>query len=1092
MHREATRINDPFRVEPPWGLYLITAVVVMLLIFDVWPVVAEQLEQWGVGVYSWPRSLGGLRYALWAAVLGGGRILYLSLEGLFAGRVGVDLALAVAVLAALMLGEVLVAAEVTAIGLIGECLEAFVFGRTQQALGRLSELFPRRCWVLRDGQEVRTYVADLQIGDQVVVKPGGRVPVDGIVLAGRAAVDVSALTGESLPQERQVGDHVLAGSIVCDAPLTIQTCKTGRQTLAGQLIDLTVQALRDKPPLERQADRWARYFLPVVGVLALVTFVGNFLVQVGSAPSAPDLPRPGWRAAAVSALYPALAVLVVACPCALILATPAAVMAALARLAGSGVLVKGGAALERLAAAQVWACDKTGTLTEARLEVVRVHPFTEEVTPDQLLLIAGTAEQGSEHPLAQAILAACRQRGWQLPPVEQSQTHPGGGICANCSDGSRLLVGNYRFLSSCQVNIPAGVEQTLRQADEEGLVTLLVARDQAVLGYIGLRDRLRTEAGPVLAELRELGFDPLVVLTGDRTAATLAAVEGLPVTEVHAEMLPADKAAWVAHHAERGVVFVGDGINDAPALARATVGIAVGSGTDLAAQAGDIVLLAEPLRPLPFLVRLARQTVRIIRQNIYVFAFGVNLAGVLLTGWLWPLLASTPEALLHAPLIGVIYHQVGSLLVLLNSLRLLTFERTKSGRWQWLLDQLRVWEHRWQQISVDVVLHEAFHRWRFIAGGILIVGAMALGTSTLTTVSADQVGVVLRWGRPVAELDPGLHLRWPWPVETVIRLQPGQARTVPLGFRPISTAVIPSMAKELSLTWASAHGGTIVPRTDEALMITGDGELIEIFATLRYHIGEPIVFLFAVANLDNLLRSELEAILREEVAARPFQEILTRQRLEIETAALQRLRWRLAHLTPAGLGIVVDGLTIHDLHPPPEVVPAYHAVARAIQERDRLINQAQADALRVQRRAGEQADRLLRQAEADAHERIQLARTERDAFLTWARVRHSLSDDEEKALMQERQERLSRGEPIAEVEADLMRRRQQILAQRRLLIDTRLALRAAADALRQRDKVIVDATLVTGQRHLFLLDPELLRLPGWPLPEGSSNGRQPQ
>jgi Cu+-exporting ATPase len=1082
MHREAAAQHDPFRVEVPWGLYLVTGVVTALLVADLWPWLAEQLTRWGVSSYSWPRTIGGVRWALLAALIGGGRILYLSLETLLRGRLGVDLALAVAVLAALALGEVLVAAEVTAIGLIGECLEAWVFGRTQRALSRLAELFPRRCWVLRDGQEVRTAVADVQVGDLVVVKPGGRVPVDGVVIAGRAALDVSALTGESVPVEKQVGDKVLAGSIVCDAPLTIQAHHTGQNTVAGRLIELTVQALRDKAPLERQADRWARYFLPVVTALALLTFGANVFLQRWSPSSAPDLPPPTWRAAAISALYPALGVLVVACPCALVLATPAAIIAALGRLAGSGVLLKGGSALERLAAAQVWACDKTGTLTEGRLQVVHLQPLVAGVTEEELLRQAALAEQGSEHPLAQAVLAAAQQRGWQPEALIHTQTQAGAGVVTTTTTGTRLAVGNLRFLTALGWTADEQVQQALQQADERGQTAVLVAQDQRIVGLIGLQDRLRPEAAVVLAELRELGFSPLALLTGDRPAVAQAIAAELPVTEVHAEMLPADKAAWVADHVNRGVVFLGDGINDAPALARASVGIAVGSGTDLAAQAGDIVLMGEPLRPLPFLVRLARQTVHVIRQNIVVFAFGVNLVGVLLTGWLWPLLAPTPEALLQAPLFGVIYHQIGSLLVLLNAMRLLAFERPATTRWGRLLQQLKTWERRWQHWSVEDWLHAAAHHWRRLVLGVGLLSTGIWLGSTLTAIARDEVGIVLRWGRPVAELTPGLHLRWPWPIETVLRLQPDRTRTVTLGFRQlVSTASSPPQT-DPAFTWASAHGGPIVPRTDEALMITADGELIEVFATLRYHVTRPQRFLFELAAAESLLRGELETQLRELFTLRSFQEILTIRRREIETEALQRLRRRLAHLDADSFGIVIEDLTLHDLHPPPEVVPAYHTVARAIQERDRLINEARTEALRTVRRAGEEAERLLRQAEAEAAAHRQAAQADHDAFLAWVRARQTLSPQEQGQLAQERQRRLQQGESASVVDAELERRRQHILTQRRFLIETRLALWAAADALRLRDKVLIDSELPVGKRQLFLLDPDMLRLPLPPSP----------
>ena len=637
MHREISHVNEPFRSESPLGLYLLTAIVGGLLAADLWPPLATWLRGQGVDGYSWPREIFGFRYALIAAVVGGARVLYTSLESLFAGRIGADLALAVACLAAILIREPLVAAEVVFIGLVGECLEAFTFARTQNALAKLAELFPRRCNVLRDGVECRIYTSDLIVGDRVVVKPGGKVPVDGVVIEGRSAVDASALTGESLPVEKSSGDEVLAGCIVHEGTLTVEARKVAGQTVAGQVIALTAQVLKDKAPLERHADKLARYFLPAVLILAFVTFAGNVFIQLNNAVS-PESSRPSLKAAANVAVYPALAVLVVACPCPLILATPAAVIAALGRLAGTGVLIKGGSALERLAGVTAFAFDKTGTLTEGKLELGDVIPLG-GTDAERVLTTAATAEQGSEHPLARAILSAARTRALPLPAVDDFQQHAGGGVSATAR-GQRIVVGNRRLIEDEKIPLSPEAVAALERLDATGETSLFVAVDGVVIGVIGARDTVRPEAAPVLADLRALGISPVALLTGDRAAVAKTVAEQVPVTEVHAELLPAQKAEWlVAKDEERRIAFVGDGINDAPALARATVGIAIGTGTDIAAEAGDIVLMGEPLKPLPLLVKLSRETVRIIRQNIIVFGFAVNIVGVVFTGWLWPLFA---------------------------------------------------------------------------------------------------------------------------------------------------------------------------------------------------------------------------------------------------------------------------------------------------------------------------------------------------------------------------------------------------------------------------------------------------------------------
>lgn len=1121
MHREISTVDDPFRSESPLGLYLLTVIVGGLLGADLWPVVAAWLKGQNVEVYTWPREVSGFRYALLAAVIGGARVLYTSLEALLEGRVGSDLALAIACLAAIVLKEPVVAAEVVFIGLVGECLEAYTFARTQNALGKLAELFPKRCWVLRDGAEVRTYTTDVIVGDKVVVKPGGRVPVDGVVIDGRSAVDVSAITGESLPVDKGPGDEILAGCIVQHGALTIETVKIAKQTVAGQVIELTSQALKDKAPLERYADRLARYFLPVVLALALVTFAGNVAYQLSGTP-APGFPKPTLKAAAKVAAYPALAVLVVACPCALILATPAAVIAALGRLAGTGVLIKGGSALERLAGVTAFAFDKTGTLTEGKLELGDVIPLTGSA--EELLTAAATAEQRSEHPLARLLMREAAARGLVVLPVEAFQAHPGAGVTATLG-GAALVVGTRRLVEEQGVSLPPAAIAALERLDAAGQTSLLVvrtslvvARDGVVLGVLGARDTLRPEAAQVLADLRALGIDPIVLLTGDRAAVARAVAEQLPVTEVHAELLPADKAAWVAsrgpthpaaeiapaseaQHAGQtamgekekapaspfpsgrgtggggsaSTAFVGDGINDAPALARAGVGIAIGGGrgTDVAAEAGDIVMMGEPLKPLPLLVKLSRETVRIIRQNIIVFAFGVNLVGIILTGWLWPLFASSPDWYESAPLAGVIYHQLGSLAVLLNSMRLLAFDRTDNrtlGRVRGASKAVEGWLSRF---SLDGLLHEIAHRWKAIGGVLAGVAFVAWLGTCFAQIESDEVGVVRRFGEVKADLQPGLHLRWPWPVETVTRVRPNELRTVEIGFR-----VVPDAQKNTEgNTWTSGHSDGIGRVTDEAVMITGDGDLVEILATVRYRVSDPRKYLFGARDPDGVVRSAAEAVLRELVASYRFLELLTVRRADLERAGLERLTRRLAEAAPDGLGVELDGFTLHDLHPPPEVVKSYHDVAKAIQERDKMVNEATADALRMRRRAEEEADRVVKRAAADAHARTEDAKADRDSFLAWHHIRAQLTAAEEAAFATERADRLKAGQDATAVDKDLTARRAKMLADRRMLLETWLTYRALVEAVQGRDKLFIDGD-VPVRPHLLPPLPDLRLPPG--------------
>jgi len=1106
MHREFNPTESPFQPRSNLTLYLLTGLLAGLVIADLWPVLAGWLQTLGLELPTWSsREWLGFRFALMAAVIGGARSLYLSLENLTEGKIGADLAIALAAIAAILIAEPLVAAEVVLIALLGECLEAWTFDRTQRAVRRLAELFPTRCWVLRDGQEVRVFTRELVVGDRVVVKPGGKVPADGTVLSGIAHVNMSALTGESLPVEKQPGDSILAGSIVQDGALTIDVKQIAESTVAGQIIELTAAALRDKGPGERLADRLARYFLPVVLLLAAVTFAVHVFLQTGS-PVGTEGSTLSLSAAARLAVYPTLAVLVVACPCPLVLATPAAVLAALGRLAGTGVLVKGGSTLERLAQVRGFAFDKTGTLTEGVLELGDVHPYPPS-TADELLQAAATAEQSSEHPLARVVLHASRERSLSPEPLAEFSAHPGGGITARTVSGSTLVVGNRRLLVDQQISLPPELSKTLAALDDAGQTVLLVARDGQFLGAIGARDRLRPEAPAILNKLRELGIDPLVMLTGDRVAAARAVAERLPPLEIHAELLPSEKAEWLARHTAEPLsdfrlfkagspsslyAFVGDGVNDAPALARASVGIAIASGSDIAAEAGDVVMMGEPLKPLPMLIRLSRETARVIRQNILWFGFGVNLAGVLITGWLWPFFATNAEWFERAPLAGVLYHQLGSLAVLLNSMRLLAFERHVTSPTLTALREFGQAVDRWaSRFHPDELLHELSHHWKPVSAGLAVTGLIAWGLSGVTQVNLDEVGVVQRFGAVRDDLTPGLHLRWPWPIETVTKLSPSRVHTLPVGFRILSEELQEQQRRaaieqeklrrpgvgtrdDYAMTWASAHADSIQRLTDESLMITGDGNLVEILATVRYRVEDPKAYLFRCQHPEAVIRSTAEAVFRELTAGEAFLDVLTRDRGEFELLATQRLVLRLDQSSGGGLGIRLDGLTIHDLHPPQEVVAAYHQVAEAIQQRDRRVNEAEAEATRIRQRAAGEKLQIVRQAIAAAAAKIAEAQADRDAFLTWVEARNQLTSAEEAELA-----------TLPDAEATRLRAKR--LAEKRVLTEFRLALQATVAVLRGRDKLLIDADSLPGRRQLLLVDPQTSRLPAIAFPRSTSS-----
>jgi P-type Cu+ transporter len=1047
MHREISHTDEAFVEESNLPLYLMTGLLAVLLGLDLLP----RFGDWAGWTFLQirTRELGtvfGFRitFAAIAAILGGARVVYTSLHGLLDKKIGADLAIAIAFLAAIFIQEWLVAAEVVFIGMFGECLEAFTFDRTKRAIRKIVEVFPIRCWQLKDGKEERVFTKDLQVGDRVIVKPGAKIPADGIVLDGRSAVDTSPLTGESLPIDKGPGDQVLAGSINHNGSLTIEAKQVAKQTVAGRVIELTAKALKDKSNIERTADRLARYFLPIVLGIAAATLL-VCLVYYGSGWfRAANAQRLSFRQALTLSIYPTLSVLVVACPCALILATPAAVIAALGRLAGTGVLIKSGAALERLARVTAIAFDKTGTITEGKLEIGDVVCLG-DFNADEMVRLAASAEQRSEHPLARLFVHEAAQRKLALDNVREFQAHPGAGVTAATTSGN-ILIGTRRLIEEQGIAITDSATNALQRLDAIGQTALLLARDGVLLGVLGARDRLRPEAVGLLKELRALDIDPIVLLTGDRAAAAKSLAQDLTFSEILAELLPEQKAAYIEkmkatlrpspltiHHTPlTTVAMVGDGINDAPALARADVGIAIGSGADIAAEAGDIVLMGDPLKPLPTLIRLSRETVKIIRQNIIWFAFVVNIVGIVLTAWLWPLI--TPDAWYEqSPIAAVVYHQLGSLLVLLNSMRLLWFERTSTGgAWAATTDRMESLD-RWLSANFDfnAAVHWCeHHRGRLVLLGVgLLIAVYA--ASGLTIIGPDEVGVVRRFGRPVADLDPGWYWRYPWPVEDTARVSL-QIRTVSIGFKEL-----PERAKQTgALTWSSAHRReTRIP--EQAMMITGDGNLVDLLVTVRYKVTDPRVYLFNVTSAEEFIRGATESELRAMVAGRPFLGLLTYERGQFQKDVLERVEARCQALPSPGLGIEFDGISILDLHPPGEVVDAYYDVAKAMEERDRKINKAEEDATRTRKTAEGDIVKLLAQA------------------------------------------RGAKAETILGAQKDRLRFDAQYLPRKEHpgLVDFRLYWDAVGKSLSGREMLLIDSDKVVGKRNLMLFDPELFKVP---------------
>ena len=493
---------------------------------------------------------------------------------------------------------------------LGKYFEARSKGQTSAAIQALIKLAPQEAQVLRDGQEVTLPLDQVQVGDLVRVRPGQKIPVDGRVVEGQSWVDESMLTGESLPVAKKVGDQVVGASLNQQGSLIVETNKVGQDTTLAQIIHLVQAAQGSKAPIAQLADRVSAVFVPVVMTLALVAGLAWYLIGGQS-----------WA----FALTISIAVLVIACPCALGLATPTAIMVGTGKGAEQGILIKSGTALEMAHQVDAVVLDKTGTLTQGQPQVTDVLPLT-GWTPDQLLALAAAAEVNSEHPLGQAIVAGARERELALPEMTDFQSLTGSGIQVRL-DQATYYLGNRRLMQEQGLDLGQAEEQAAALA-AGGKTPIYVANEHELLGLIAVADPLKETSPEAVRRLKDMGLQ-VIMLTGDnaKTAQALAAEAG--IDQVISDVLPADKAQVVADLQAKGlkVAMVGDGINDAPALAQADVGLAIGRGTDVAIESADMVLMGSDLTSVSTAIKLSQATIRNIKENLF-WAFAYNVLGI--------------------------------------------------------------------------------------------------------------------------------------------------------------------------------------------------------------------------------------------------------------------------------------------------------------------------------------------------------------------------------------------------------------------------------------------------------------------------------
>jgi Zn2+/Cd2+-exporting ATPase len=596
----------------------------------------------GADAIGVPMSVKGIYLA--AAVAGAWFVAPKAWLALRRRRPDMNLLMTVAVLGAVLIGEWLEAATVTFLFAVALALESWSVSRARRAIAALMEMAPSQARVIgSDGNEELVDVEQVPVGARIVIKPGDRIPLDGHITAGQTTVNQAPVTGESLPVTKAVGDEVFAGTINQDGAIEVSTVKPAAQNTIAQIIKMVREAQSKRSPSEQWVEQFARYYTPAVMTLAITVAI------------IPPLFMSSWA----DWFYQALVLLVIACPCALVISTPVSIVAALAAAARHGVLIKGGEYVELPSRLAAIALDKTGTLTEGRPQVVRVVPLSGHTESD-LLGIAAAIERRSEHPLGQAIVAYASQQGIRPAPVDGFQAVKGKGATA-VLDGRSVWVGSHRYLEERR-HESVEVHDLLQELSSGGSSVVAIGEEGHVCGFIALADRLRPHARDAVHEMRAAGIGHVVMLTGDNRPTAEAIARESGVDEVWSELLPQDKVAAVEDLLARyGTVgMVGDGVNDAPALARADLGIVMGAiGTDAAMETADIALMSDDLSRLPWLVRYSRRVLRVIRQNIFA-SLAIKVIFVLLTfaGWasLWAAIAADMGT---------------SLLVVSNALRLL-------------------------------------------------------------------------------------------------------------------------------------------------------------------------------------------------------------------------------------------------------------------------------------------------------------------------------------------------------------------------------------------------------------------------------------
>lgn len=617
--------------------FLLTPGTIFTLVSSILLAIAVLYQVSGLFIDAAPEAYADRIY-LAAALVGSSFIWYSAVQGIREGDFTADIPVSLATAAAIAIGQYPAAAVVAVLLLLGGLLEELVAARADRALDALARLLPDRVTVRRDGKDLFLSPDEVVVGDLLIVRSGERIAVDGEVLFGAAAINQSAITGESVPAEKQAGDTVFAGTLNENGAIEVLATRVGTETTLGQIRRLVADAQEEKAPVERVLDRYAKLYTPAAIILGLLLWwwSGNVLQ--------------------------AITMLIVFCPCVIVLATPTALVASIGNAALRGSLVKKGAAVETLAHVDTVIFDKTGTLTSGELQLADVVPF-DDVLETSLLGYAASAEKFSEHPVGRAIVRAAAGREIAVTDPESCELLTGLGVKAR-TGGHAVLLGRPKLFSDMGITLPKTVLWEINARACEGMSVIVVMIDHTVSGLLVFEDTLREHAQETVAALNQAGIRTVIV-TGDNRETAARIAEATGISEMHAEMMPEEKVGIVKRFQEAGhrVAFVGDGVNDGPALATADVGVAMGNaGTDVAIETADVVLLSDDLLKLPRIIDTSRKALRTIRQNL-VFAVGVLLFAVCLTVFN-----------ILTPVTGALLHELSSIPVIANSARLIGME----------------------------------------------------------------------------------------------------------------------------------------------------------------------------------------------------------------------------------------------------------------------------------------------------------------------------------------------------------------------------------------------------------------------------------